>query len=216
MPRRDIEFVTNEYYHVFNRGIDKRDIFMDKNDLYFFFKRLNDLNRVNHSDAYKHSRNRKDVEINEDKLVEIVAYCLLPNHFHLLLKQKNDKGISKFMHRLGASYVNFFNKKYKRAGGLFQSRFKAKHLSGEYALPIVASYVNLNYKHHHINPKENLVKSSVFEYFGNELGDRICSADEINGVIAEIGSLDDYQDFAKNASQVFIDNKKSQHLLLLD
>jgi REP element-mobilizing transposase RayT len=88
MPRRDIEFVTDEYYHVFNRSIEKRDIFMDTEDLYFFFKRLSDLNNVNDSDTYKHSRKRDTVEMSEDKLVEIVAYCLLPNHFHLLLKQK--------------------------------------------------------------------------------------------------------------------------------
>jgi len=210
MGIRNIEFINGEYYHVFNRGVDKRIIFNSKEQQYFFFKRLFLLNTTNTSKLIANQRSRrKDKEIvaNGEQLVSVVAYCLLPNHFHLLLKQKVDNGISQFMQRLGTSYTMFFNQQEERSGSLFQGKFKAMHLSGDYALPTVSAYVNLNYKHHQIDVKKNLVKSSVFEYFDTEMGDRICDTTEISNIIAEVGNLSDYKAYIKQASISFSDNK---------
>ncbi len=210
MGIRKVEFVNNEYYHVFNRGVDKRSIFTSKKQLDFFFKRLHTLNTTDSSKYFSNKRNKfkdQDVMGEGDKLVTIVAYCLLPNHYHLLLKQNVDDGISQFMQRLGTSYSKFFNQEESRSGSLFQGKFKATHLSGDYALSTVSSYVNLNFKHHKIDPKNQLVKTSLFEYFNEELGDRICNQIEIDAIIAESGSLVDFKRVIKQASISFADNK---------
>jgi len=125
----------------------------------------------------------------------------------LLLRQVSDEGISRFMQKLCTSYAKFFNKKYKRNGSLFQGRFKANHLNGEYALPTLASYVNLNYKHHKIDRQTRMVKSSIFEYLDMEMGRRICSENEINNILNEVGGLEEYKKYATNASISFADNK---------
>ena len=111
------------------------------------------------------------------------------------------------MQKLGTSYTMFFNKQENRSGALFQGKFKANHLSGDFALPVVSAYVNLNYKHHKIDPSKQLVKTSLFEYLDEELGDRICSQTEIDAIIAESGSLSDYKNTIKQASISFADNK---------
>ncbi|WXT99656.1 MAG: hypothetical protein Ctma_0360 [Catillopecten margaritatus gill symbiont] len=211
MSSRKIPFENEEYYHVFNRGVDKRIVFTDKQELDFFFSRLSALNNtVADMTGRNHRRSnytgKARVEESEG-LVSVVAYCLLPNHFHLLLKQNVDQGISKFMQRLGTSYTVFFNQKHQRNGSLFQGKFKAKHLTGEYGLSTVATYVNLNYQHHKINPKENLVKSSIFEYLQTEQGKFICDETEVKNVMSEIGTIKAYKKYAKNLSIVFARNK---------
>lgn len=210
MSIRKIAFVEGEYYHVFNRGVDKRTIFENKDDLYYFFRRMIDLNTVDVDSKLKSKRFYQSGNVSkkpDDQLVSIVAYCLLPNHFHLVLKQECEKGISKFMQRLGTSYTVYFNNKHKRTGSLFQGKFKANTIDGEFGLPVLSVYVNLNYAHHNINPKVNFVKSSIFEYLGTELGDLACNQHEISAVIDQIGTIKDYQKFAKNTSKVFGENK---------
>ena len=210
MGIRKVEFANGEYYHVFNRGVDKRSIFTNKKQLYFFFKRMRTLNTTDSSKYFDNKRNKfkdQDITGEGDKLVTIVAYCFLPNHYHLLLKQEVDNGISQFMQRLGTSYTKFFNQEEGRSGSLFQGKFKATHLTGDYALSTVSAYVNLNFKHHKIDPKKQLVKTSLFEYLDEELGDRICSQTEIDAIIAESGSLSDYKNTIKQSSISFTDNK---------
>lgn len=211
MAKRKIEFVEDEYYHVFNRGVDKRNIFGDKEDLSYFFKRLLDLNFVDLNKVSRTHRYRGKKIINEredgERLVSIVAYCLLPNHFHIILKQESENGISKFMQKLGTSYTMYFNEKNKRTGSLFAGKFKANHISSDFGLPDLSIYVNLNYKHHKIDPKNNLVKSSIFEYLNTENGQRVCNPEEVKKAINEIGSLEKYKEYAKNTSKVFASNK---------
>jgi len=211
MSIRKIQFGEECYYHVFNRGVDKRSIFEDKNDIYYFFNRLTDLNIDAVNSRLTTKRFKKQgkaiIEPNHAKLVSIIAYCLLPNHFHLVLKQESKDGISKFMQKLGTSYTMYFNTKYKRSGSLFQGKFKANLIGGDFGLPVLSVYINLNYIHHRIDPKINLVKSSIFEYLDKELGESICNQEEVESVINEIGTIKDYEKFAKNTSKVFGKNK---------
>lgn len=211
MSIRKIKFTEGEHYHVFNRGVDKREIFKSQEDLYYFFKRLIDLNNIVVGTSFNSKRFRKSGEVvidNENiKMVSIVAYCLLPNHFHLVLKQESEGGISKFMQKLGTSYTMYFNKKYNRSGSLFQGKFKANLIDGDFGLPVLSVYVNLNYLHHKINPKNTFVKSSIFEYLDKEIGKPICNQQDIDSIVKEIGTIQEYEDFAKNTSKVFGENK---------
>src|SRR3989344_438138 len=97
---RKESFAIGEYYHIYNRGVDKRKIVQDKFD-------------------------SSKIKIHKP-LINIVAYCLNPNHFHMILEQIEDSGISKFMKRLAGGYSWYFNNRYKRSGTLFQGPFKAK------------------------------------------------------------------------------------------
>lgn len=196
MGQRNITFVNNGYYHIFNRGVDKRVIFKNQEQLDYFFKILQISNSAERKD-FKHGK--------DEKIVDIVAYCLLPNHFHLLLKQKIDNGISIFMQKLGTSYTKFFNVQDDRTGSLFQGKFKANQVVGEFALPIVSTYVNLNYKHHQISIEENFVKSSIFEYL-NETAE-ICNKEEMDNIIQEIGGIYKYKKMIKDFSIAFAQNK---------
>ena len=123
------------------------------------------------------------------------------------MKQNVDNGISQFMQRIGTSYTKFFNQEESRSGSIFQGKFKATHLSSDFALPTVSVYVNLNYKYHQVDVKKNLVKSSVFEYLDTEIGSRICDTTEISNIIAEVGNLSDYKTYIKQVSISFADNK---------
>jgi len=77
-----------------------------------------------------------------DKLVDVVCYCLNSNHYHMILKQKSNDGIKKFMHKLGTSYTMYFNKKLKRSGSLFQGKFKSIHIDSNEYLLYLSAYVN--------------------------------------------------------------------------
>ena len=114
----------------------------------------------------------------KDKLVDIIAYCLNPNHFHLMLKQSRNGGISKFMQKLAAGYSWYFNHKYKRNGVLFQGPFKIKHINdNSYALH-TSAYINLNDKVHQLGASgAKLVRSSWDEYRNSK--NEICKKDII-------------------------------------
>jgi len=153
VPRRKIVFESNKFYHIYNRGVDKRDIFLDNDDFNYFEHRLNDFNDIN---SYGGARianlpKYKKLRIPNSKLVEIYAYCLLPNHFHIVLQQKVENGISKFMQKLQIGYTNFFNKKYDRSGVLFQGAFKAKEINNDDYLKNIIIYVAFNFKIHNIS-----------------------------------------------------------------
>lgn len=127
---RNTKFAINEFYHVYNRGTEKRDIFQDKQDVWRFWKYLTELNSVEViGSLYQNSFRKKDQQKDKvQKLVNIIAYCLNQNHFHFILEPIEEDGIQKFMHRIGTGYTNYFNQKNKRTGALFQGTYKARHL----------------------------------------------------------------------------------------
>jgi putative transposase len=145
MSVRKVKLVSGEYYHIYNRGNSKQKIFLDQED-YFRFMGL--LYACNQKDNLKVGNLNKgqtlyDIERNES-LVDIGAYCLMPNHFHLLLTQSEDKNISNFMQKLSTSYSMYFNKKYNRTGGLFEGKFKSQYVNEDRYLKYLFSYIHLN------------------------------------------------------------------------
>jgi putative transposase len=146
-------FIEDEIYHIFNRGTEKRTVFTEDKDYSRFIHdlfELNDEDRVLNVKYYS-SFPTMEVEppyVKEHKqrkmLVEILAFVLMPNHYHLLLKQRKENGIVKFMQKLGTGYTMYFNKKYERVGGLFQGRFKAVLINREAHLLHIPHYIHLN------------------------------------------------------------------------
>ena len=142
---RKFSFSADEFYHIYNRGTDKRHIFLNEDDYRYFQKLLyicNSPNRIILRDLSK-GISVYSVE-REDTFVDIGSYCLMPNHFHLLLFEKRDSGISTFMSKLSTAYAVYFNRKYKRTGGLFEGRFKAIHVEEDGYLEYLFSYIHLN------------------------------------------------------------------------
>ena len=145
MSIRDTNFVSNEYYHVYSRGNSKQKIFRDKRDYERFVSLLYGTNtkaRFNFFNAQKNGG--VFLKKFDNKLVSIGAYCLMPNHFHILIKPQSEEGLSKFMQKILTSYSMYFNEKYKRTGGLFEGKFKSIHVNNDRQLKYLFSYIHLN------------------------------------------------------------------------
>ncbi len=141
MPSRAVHFVNGSYYHIFNRGVEQRDIFLQTGDYERFLGVLK-YYRKHRSIRYSLWNPSDDKELGPNKL-EILC-CLMPNHFHLLLKQKEENGISNVLRLLQDSYTRYFNIKYHRIGPLLQGAFKAVHISSDEQLLHVSRYIHLN------------------------------------------------------------------------
>lgn len=140
MSIRKISFSTDEYYHIYNRGNAKRIIFKDQSD----YRRFTQLLFVCNSTK---SMNFRDIPKDFEQghlIVAIGAYCLMPNHFHLLIKEIEQGGITKFMQKVSTSYAMYFNKKYDMSGSLFEGKFKAQHANNDRYLRYLYSYIHLN------------------------------------------------------------------------
>lgn len=144
MAQRDIPFVQNEFYHVYNRGNSKQNIFLDGAD----YRRFQDLLYLANSTEpaiVRYARRGGVYEVQKkDFLVAIGAYCLMPNHFHILLTPVVDGGISTFMKKVATGYAMYFNKRYERTGSLFEGKFRAKHASTDTHLKYLYAYIHLN------------------------------------------------------------------------
>jgi putative transposase len=140
MSIRAVNFANDEYYHLYNRGNSKMEIYHDEQD-YLYFKNL--LLIMNMEQRFK-TRFVSDERIKGDSLVSIGAYCLMPNHFHILVRQEKENGISLFMQKVSTAYVMYYNKKYKRTGSLFEGKFKSKYAGIDTYLKYLFSYIHLN------------------------------------------------------------------------
>jgi putative transposase len=147
--QRKFIFSIGEYYHIYNRGTDKRIIFTDKKDYERFVALLHLCNNTKSVDVSAFIRGGRSfsellsIKVKE-RLVDIGAYCLMPNHFHLFIREKQEDGISLFMKKLLTAYSMYFNKKHKRTGGLFEGPFLATHIDNDVYLKYLFSYIHLN------------------------------------------------------------------------
>lgn len=140
MSMRKIPFVEEEYYHLYNRGNAKRTIFKDESD----YQRFLQLLYVCNTSAHVNIRDLPKDFVPTEPIVAIGAYTLMPNHFHLLIKQTKPGGLSQFMQKIGTSYSSYFNKKYNMTGSLFEGKFKAQHLETDRYLRYMYAYIHLN------------------------------------------------------------------------
>lgn len=143
MSIRNNSFVYGEYYHIYNRGNSKQIIFHDNQDYIRFIDLLflcNTNKNLRLDRVYNGFINFEQ----ENKIVYIGAYCLMPNHFHIIFTQTEDGSISKFMQKLTTAYVMYYNRKYKRTGSLFEGKFKSKYINNDIYFKYLFSYIHLN------------------------------------------------------------------------
>ena len=153
-PKNTIkQYVEGAYYHIYNRGVEKRDIFLDKQDYSVFLRFLKEyLLPPEHPALLKLlgiNPRRKPINCYED--IKLLSYCLMPNHFHLFVQQKSKDGLKTFMKALSTNYVMYFNSKYDRVGPLFQGTYKAVRIETEPYYVHISRYI-------HRNPEELLAR----------------------------------------------------------
>ena len=201
-----------ELFHTLNRGVDKRRIFLDSQDYSRFVYDLyefNDQERV--VDLSYRTRNSRDIVSHETKkkkrklLVNIHCFCLMPNHYHLLLSSKVENGISLFMKKLNIGYAKYFNFKYKRTGTLFEGRFKSVTVANDAHLLYLPYYIHLNpldliaptWRERKINNSRKAVEflenyrwSSYLDYIGKKNFPSVIDTSFLSEII---GSVDSYK-----------------------
>lgn len=147
--QRKTELAVGEYYHIYSRGVEKRKIFDNHRDYLRFLVLLylsNSHQEIHLGDYVQRNLLLEDLfdeELSEN-LISVGSYCLMPNHFHLLVREKTENGISTFMRKLLTGYSMYYNKKNERTGPLFEGRFKAKHAGEDRYLEYLFSYIHLN------------------------------------------------------------------------
>jgi putative transposase len=214
---RKVKLVEGEYYHIFNRGVDKRTIFQNSDDFDRFLLSMLDFNSLEPiGSIYEHSFQKKSELGNlvsksvyksknkKQPLVELVVYCLNPNHFHFILRQVASQGIEKFMHRLGLGFTKYFNLKYKRSGALFQGTFKAVHIESNEQLIHLSAYVNLNNRVHGIKD----FRSSWDEYLGR-IKPGICQKEIVLG---QFKNSETYRKLSEGTVREVKDRRESDKL----
>lgn len=201
---RKVPLVTGEIYHIFNRGVDKRTTFEDLDDIERFIKSVEAFNTpVAIGSIYEYFYEKKHPSANfghrmskkvkDERLVEIIAYCVNPNHYHLLLRQIKDHGIEKLMQKVGNGYTKYFNNKYQRSGALFQGKFKSVHIEDNTQLLHVSAYVNLN---NYFKGKKSKISCSSWEEYNENQSKNIC---EKGIIVDQFKNKKEYIEFARSS-----------------
>jgi len=211
-------FIADGYYHIYNRGALKADIFRDQRDYARFlflllgYQSLSTFSKISRILA-KHKisdiQNALTLFKSEDvkkPVVEILSFCLMPNHFHIIVHELQENGVSQFMHKLLNAYGKYFNKKYQRDGHIFQGPYKCKHILDDNQLMYTSAYIHHNPKELKLWSKEpeKYSWSSYYDYvienrWGNFLQTNIIldfhsSQNEYKNFVFSSGAKEDFRD----------------------
>jgi putative transposase len=205
MPVRSTPLITGEIYHVFNKTIDSTNLFNKKSDYNRFLFTLSfnqytnypvKLSRFNQLPLETRNKIIETLRLQNKHIVNVVAYCLMPNHFHLVLKQLSDDGIKKYISTVSNSYSHYFNTKNDRKGPVFSGRFKAVRIESEEQLQHVVRYVHLNPLTSYIVKNMDLLisyKYSSLQEFINKDSKYKISKSEV--ILKDFSSIDKYLKF---------------------
>lgn len=199
------------FYHIYNRGVEKRNIFLDEGYYSRFISVLDHCLQYNYPYSLLHQRLGQAESLSArqeilrqlerhrvDPLVKILSFCLMPNHYHLTLRQLVRDGITKFMHRVGTAYAMYFNTRQDRSGRLFESSFKAVLVEFEEQLIHLSRYQHLNPQALGLDTRQKLIKypwSSLPVYLG---GTKHFSFVEPRTILSAVGGSSGYSDFMRN------------------
>lgn len=200
MPGRETPLITEEIYHVFNKGIADQNVFLNQadydraQDSLFYYKHITPP--IKYSRLFSlHKDDRQtlleQLEKAKENLVDLIAYCFMPNHFHLLVKQLIDRGISKYLSNYCNSYTRYFNTKRERTGPLFQGKFKAVLITNNEQLLHVSRYI-------HLNPYSSGIVKTIEDlknYPYSSLTKLSTSKVESKIVLEQFKNVDDYRKF---------------------
>ncbi len=224
MPAKNIvkNYIAPGYYHIYNRGVEKRNIFLDEQDcqvfqyyLKLYLSPKEEIEKLSLLDK-EHFRLRRFLPLNLSEELDLLAFTPMPNHIHLELKQYTENAIVKLMRRITTAYVMYFNNKYQRIGPLFQSSYKARLIDSDYYLLHVSRYIHLNSRG--ITGNINFHDYSSYPYY---LGTKKASwikPQEVLGYFnhAKSFSLKDYSSYENFVEMYAEDAKKTIGDLMLE
>lgn len=215
MPYRFIPFVNGNIYHVFNRGVEKRLVYLEERDYKRFIQTLYFYQfRGPKSRFSEYLRSKKNKQFQQNpKIIEIISYCLMPNHFHLLIKQLEDGGIQELVKKVVDSYTKYFNIKYNRVGHLFQGQFKAKLVESEEQLVHISRYIHLNPFVASLTQDLNTYLYSSYPTFVHLVSDSISNPDIVLNLFKDFES---YRKFVLDQRDYAKELEKIKHLILDD
>lgn len=206
MPRRTVPLVAGECYHLFNRGVNREKIFFERENYMFFLRRLRKhlLGETQNSEVWKTSE-----FWTPEVSTSIIAYCLMPNHFHLLVQPHSDQ-LSRQMQRLCISYTKAVNKRYRRVGPLLQGQFQAVQVGRNDYLLHLTRYIHLNpVEAGQVERTQDWEFSSYRDYIGLRQG-TLATPD---AVLSQFPGPGAYQEFVNSYTA---DDKKTIDHLLFD
>ena len=225
MNNRDYkEFAPGSFYHIFNRGNGKMNIFRDEEDFNLFLLRLEEnlfpvLNNGNAED--RHLQKKKIQEKFPNRYIRqglpansftIISYCLMPNHYHILIQQNSDVSISKLISNVCTSYSKYFNKKYNNVGSIFQGRFRSILVDNDNYLLWLSAYIHQNPVVASIVRNLNDYKySSHLDYLGVR-NNRLCDTSLILDMFK--GKRGDYDEFVKSSFSLIKEKKELEDLFI--
>lgn len=215
-------FADEEIYHVWNRGVEHRPTFTTKSEYsraliaLDFYRFQNPGLRLSKALLLEKEEREKfllDLRAKDRKLVEIISYCLMPNHFHFLLKQKIKNGVSRFLSNFTNSYTRYFNTKEERIGPLFQGIFKAVHIESDNQLIHVSRYIHFNPVVSFVIKEKDLDTypwSSLGEFLGTKT-EKICDSEIVLGLFP---SREKYRQFVHDQIEYAKKLEMIKHLIL--
>ena len=203
MPAKNIikEYFEGGYYHVYNRGVEKRAIFLDDQDCHVFLRYiklyLSPTERIKELSEDK-PKLLRFLNLNLEEHVDLMSFALMPNHFHMLLKNKTKYGVRTFMQRLSTAYAMYFNNKYKRVGALFQNIYKASPVLKDSYLLHLTRYIHKNASKLKTSSIPYMDYCSYSYYLGSRTADWL-KTDEIMSIFGEFDPNNKlaYKDFVE-------------------
>ncbi|MEI7709179.1 MAG: transposase [bacterium] len=215
---RNIKIAPGEYYHIFNRGTRKQAIFHDANDwfrflfliLYFqspvIFPNISRLSKQLVQPSVLNIDKEVLNKIIKDRYVELISFCLMQNHFHLILKEEKEGGIAQYMQRILNAYTKYYNTKYQKSGHLFQGPYKAVHISDNTQLLHVSAYIHRNPRElaTWTNKEDKYLYSSYQDFINENRWGKLLASDI---VLEQFKDKDEYHDFVKTSSSKLLEDE---------
>lgn len=220
MPIRKTLLKNGYFYHIFSRGANRMPIFQSKRDFQRFINLVDYYRFADCQIKYSHlktlsTETREEIKSNlKEKLIGIISYCLMPNHFHFVLRQEKDSGISTFMRNLLTSYSKYFNTKHQRTGPMFEGRFKSVLVETEEQLKHLVRYIHLNpYSSGIVRDTKELLDypwSSLKEYLESKATE---TSDKKEIILKLFKSKEDFKKFTLNQAKYQKNLEKIKHLI---
>lgn len=212
MPYRITPFVSDCFYHVYNRGVEKRQIFLLERDYQRFLQTIYYYQFSRPKPRFSNRERFKNKDFNQNpKIIDIACYCLMPNHFHLMVKQLKDGGVQEFLSKAINSYTKYFNTKHRRIGALFQGQFKAVSVDTDEQLIHLSRYIHLNpYSTGITKEWRNFPYSSIQEFIGN-VTLPICNTRHILDFFSQTNS---YKSFVADHASYALELGRIKHQLI--
>jgi len=215
---RKVPLVTDQIYHIFNRGVNKGNIFLSDVDYERFLSAALHYKSKTTKFSYEKILSSNDpvslavsLAAEDKPRIQVIAYCLMPNHFHFLIKQLEEAGITSFIRKLSNSYAHFINVKYKRVGPLFQGRFKNVLIESDDQLIHTSRYIHLNpLVSDLVTQLKDYKWSSYLDYISRNKT-KLCDPDP---VINQFKSIEEYEEFVLDQEDYGRKLEKIKHIMM--